>query len=284
MRGLVEGSPEAGAALGSVTSLALEGNSLCRLLVRAGAVSRLLTICSSSPTVALRVAGLRALGSICCVLEGIQQFSKLGGSDLVVAVLGDQAKGEEERREAAGVLAQVSSPWIEGNPGLDQMEGAALQDIVLSLKDLISSSASLETFLLCSAALANLTCMLPAALPLVSSSSLPLLLLSHSAASSSSVYILEQLVTILVNLAKLAPARQQLGRAGALSFLFSVLRLVEDGGRAEAEAVVRAATERTVSKACIAVARLCLQPGTADCVVRQGGLDRLFPLAEVGGW
>ena len=79
----------------------------------------------------------------------------------------------------------------------------------------------------------------------------------------------------------------------------------DQGDREEpAEAVVRAATERTVStrcrqniskysskahlisslqvsKAAIGLARLCLDPTTADSVVRLGGLDKLFPLAEV---
>jgi len=87
-------------------------------------------------------------------------------------------------------------------------------------------------------------------------------------------------VTVVVNMAKLSSARLQLVRAGALPFLFSVLDLAR--GEERGEAVVRAATERTVSKACIAVARLCLEPPTADMVVRLGGLHRLFPLAEGG--
>ena len=49
---------------------------------------------------------------------------------------------------------------------------------------------------------------------------------------------------------------------------------------AETSAVIRAATERTVSKACIAVARLCLDPATADTVLDRGGLQLLLPLAE----
>ena len=36
-----------------------------------------------------------------------------------------------------------------------------------------------------------------------------------------------------------------------------------------------------MSKAAIGLARLCLDPTTADSVVRLGGLDKLFPLAEV---
>ena len=46
------------------------------------------------------------------------------------------------------------------------------------------------------------------------------------------------------------------------------------------ETVIRAATERTVSKAAIAVARLCLDPVIADQVVELGGLEILYPLAE----
>merc|ERR1719270_682198 len=277
---LVEGGGEVGGVLSTLTSLALEGNALCRLLVRAGAVRRLLALCSlSSSHVQVRVAGLRALGSICCVLEGIRQFREARGAQLVVEVLSHKGRGEEERREAAGVLAQVMSPWIEGNCGMEEAEGS-LTDIVSSLRDLIASSSSLETFLLCSAALANLTSMVPSSLNTVSNSNLLALILSHSAASSSSIYILEQLVTVTVNMAKLGSARGQLVRAGATNFLFSVLSL---GDREEpAEAVVRAATERTVSKAAIGLARLCLDPTTADSVVRLGGLDKLFPLAEGG--
>ena len=49
---------------------------------------------------------------------------------------------------------------------------------------------------------------------------------------------------------------------------------------AETSGVIRAATERTVSKAAIAVARLCLDPATADTVLDRGGLQLLLPLAE----
>ena len=59
-------------ALNVMTSLALEGNNLCRLLVRHGAVDRLLALCTGGQsTLDIRISSLRALGSICCVLEGI---------------------------------------------------------------------------------------------------------------------------------------------------------------------------------------------------------------------
>merc|ERR1719384_1371250 len=64
-----------------------------------------------------------------------------------------------------------------------------------------------------------------------------------------------------------------------LKFLFKIFelgRLMEPD-----ETVIKAATERTVSKAAIALARLCLDPAIADTVVDMGGLEKLFPLAEV---
>ena len=147
------------------------------------------------------------------------------------------------------------------------------------VSDLIMMSHSLETFLLCSAALANLTSMSPASLTCVSSTNLVTILLQHPASQARSVYILEQLVTAIVNLAKLASARKQMLGARVLNFLLKIFELCDAHAHNE-ETVIRAATERTVSKAAIAVARLCLDPVIADQVVELGGLEILYPLAE----
>ena len=61
------------------------------------------------------------------------RFRELSGCIVIVKTLSDISKGEEERREAAGVLAQVLSPWIEGNTSHSEVE-ANLPDIVISLK------------------------------------------------------------------------------------------------------------------------------------------------------
>ena len=133
---------------------------------------------------------------------------------------------------------------------------------------------------MCSAALANLTSMSPPSLTCVSSTNLVSILLQHPASSARSVYILEQLVTTIVNLAKLPAARKQMIQAQVLAFLLKIFELCEAHAQTE-ETVIRAATERTVSKAAIAVARLCLDPVTADKVVELGGLEVLYPLAEL---
>ncbi len=120
-------------ALASITALALEGNNLCRLLVGQGALPALLALCQDSRPAGVRIAALRALGSICCVLEGIQGFLSLGGQERVVDILADRRRSEGERREAAGLLAQLTSPWIEGNVGFPGIE-LFLQEVVFSLK------------------------------------------------------------------------------------------------------------------------------------------------------
>ena len=61
------------------------------------------------------------------------RFREHHGSGVIVKTLSDMNKGEEERREAAGVLAQVLSPWIEGNSSTEDID-SSLADIVISLK------------------------------------------------------------------------------------------------------------------------------------------------------
>ena len=64
------------------------------------------------------------------------RFRQLCGGGAVVRTLADIRRGEDERREAAGVLAQVLSPWIEGNTlaGDTGVQDTSLPDIVISLK------------------------------------------------------------------------------------------------------------------------------------------------------
>ena len=87
-------------------------------------------------------------------------------------------------------------------------------------------------------------------------------------------------MTILANLAKLPTARTQILSSRALSLL---VRILATTCKNRADAALVAATDRTVSKAAIALARLCVDPATADAVVRLGGLDRLVSLARRAG-
>ena len=106
-------------AVDSLITLALEGNHLCRLIAKHGGVRTLLEICVDPGLRTVRVNAFRALGTICCVLEGIVELQAVGGVEVLADTLGDYddhfAVTEEEKSEAAGLLAQVTSPWIENN-------------------------------------------------------------------------------------------------------------------------------------------------------------------------
>ena len=96
----------------TMTSLGLEGNHLCRLMTRHGAVSLLVHLLSTSQSRQVRAATLRALATLCSVLEAIRQLEEVRGVEVIAKLLSDLTVTESERAEAAGVLAQVTSPWI----------------------------------------------------------------------------------------------------------------------------------------------------------------------------
>ena len=56
---------------------------------------------------------------MCCVLEGIMELEEAGGIEILSDTLRDSDATEEEKSEAAGLLAQVTSPWIENNSSID---------------------------------------------------------------------------------------------------------------------------------------------------------------------
>ena len=56
---------------------------------------------------------------MCCVLEGIMELEEAGGIEILSDTLRCDEATEEEKSEAAGLLAQVTSPWIENNATID---------------------------------------------------------------------------------------------------------------------------------------------------------------------
>ena len=121
-------------SLSCLTALAVDGHNLCRLLVRHGAVSVLVQILQADHVGQdVRIYAMKGLGSICYVSEGIKKLAETNGLDVIVDILENESLKEEERREAAGVIAQVTSPWIEGNLCKEKI-GRHLERIIHSLK------------------------------------------------------------------------------------------------------------------------------------------------------
>ena len=203
---------------------------------------------------------------------------EVDGLAIVLETLAEETRGEAERREAAGVVAQLTSPWVGEELACLEALKASLPRLLAALRDLALATTSMETFLLCTAALANLTSILPPAVDLLLASGLLPPLLCHPAASSSSPYIQDQVVTLVANMARLASARLEMVDAGVVPMLLAILQQLPSSDPALA-----VARQRSLAKAAIALARVSLEQGTAEAALRLGALDTLARLATREG-
>ena len=235
----------------SITSLGLEGNHLCRLMTKHGAVSLLVHLLSTSEQRTVRAATLRALATLCSVLEAIRQLEEVRGVEVIAKLLSDLAVTESERAEAAGVLAQVTSPWIEDNDYVLGVTENAF-NLVKNLTELCRNTRCDETFLLGSAALANLSFLSPLILTAMSSQDTVRTLLKYlSRTVSPSIYIQDQVATVIANMA----ARQDTQESLLSCNLVNVLLHLLAANPTTEDLPVLAATQRVQQKAAIAIGR-----------------------------
>ena len=263
-------------ALVLVSRLGLQGNHICRIFAREGGMSVLLDLLGSTRGLQHRGMVLRALGTLCCVKEGILHFQEQGGMERIAEVLREDTE-ERIRMEAAGVLAQVTSPWIDNCLDPCQVDQHGY-DLVSSLNAMCSSTKSCETFLLCTAALANLSYLSPLLLTAISQlDTLTPLLSFISSRVTPSIYILDQVATLLANLSANQHTRESLLDQEVVPAL--LLLLAADPGPGDRSPPVLAATQRVQQKAAIAIGRLSVHKDVCLSVLSAGGLDRLVELS-----
>jgi len=262
-------------SLVNITSLGLEGNHLCRLVTKYGGVSMLVRLLTNSKFKSVRGIVLRSLGTVCCVLEAIRQLEEVRGVEVIARLLGEKSSTEMEKAEAAGVLAQVTSPWIEDNDYvLGVTENAFF--LVKSLTDMCRSTKCAEAFLLSSAALANLSFLSPLILTAMSQMDTVSVLLSFLSRNvSPSIYIQDQVATVLANMAARQDTRDLLLNCDLVHVLLYLLA----ASPAKSELPVMAATQRVQQKAAISIGRLANEPSVVAGVLSGSGLERLVELS-----
>lgn len=88
-----------------------------------------------------RRAALRALSAVCCTARAVRALEQAGGVEVVAELLSEAGRAEEERAEAAAVLAQITAPWVPDNA---RVEGLAqhLDSIVHALTSEYSTTAT----------------------------------------------------------------------------------------------------------------------------------------------
>ena len=265
-------------SLDLVSKLGLEGNHICRIFAREGGVATLLRILSGARTHEKGMI-LRALGTICCVEDGVHEFQSKDGLELVAGVLREGSGVEEQvQMEAAGVLAQVTSPWIENSLDPARVDQHAY-DLVSSLTKLCRETKSAETLLLCSAGLANLSYISPLLLTAMSQvETIPSLLSFIYNQVSTSIYILDQVATILANLAASQHTRDALLQHDIVPALLLLLAVDYDK-QSNPSIPLLSATQRVQQKAAIAIGRLSAYTSICLSILSGGGLDRLVELS-----
>lgn len=115
----------------------------------------LLTICEESMLPTVRVLALRALTTICSSLEAISEFAKCAGTEIIVDIICDVGRSEQEVREALSVFTQVTADWHGPKHNLQGLK-PLVETVVSRLTELAESTACCQTLLLSVAALKNL--------------------------------------------------------------------------------------------------------------------------------
>ncbi|XP_042209618.1 protein inscuteable homolog [Homarus americanus] len=260
-----------------MTSLGVDGGHICRLIARLGGVRSLLGVCLEPRLRQCRVDTLRALATVCCVVEGIAELEKAGGVEVVAEVLCDEDCLEEERSEAAGVLAQITSPWVENTHRLAALH-AHMRPIVAALTDLAEFTRVPEVFLLASAALANLTFLDGGCVSAMRAAGTTRVLLKDARDNPNlSIFTKDQIATVLANLAGSQEAAEEVVAGGGVGVLLALLNTRPAPTHRLPEV---ATAERVQQKSAIAISRLCRESSVARQVVELGGAERLVRLCK----
>ncbi|XP_042208708.1 protein inscuteable homolog [Homarus americanus] len=268
---------EVSAAVSHLTALGVDGGHICRLIARLGGVRGLLGVCLEPRLSHVRVAALRALATVCCVVDGIVELEKAGGVEVVAEVLCDEDCLEEERSEAAGVLAQITSPWVENTHRLAALH-AHMRPIVAALTDLAEFTRVPEVFLLASAALANLTFLDGGCVSAMRAAGTTRVLLKDARDNPNlSIFTKDQIATVLANLAGSQEAAEEVVAGGGVGVLLALLNTRPAPTHRLPEV---ATAERVQQKSAIAISRLCRESSVARQVVELGGAERLVRLCK----
>lgn len=260
--------------LTGITSLCLRYENLIDMFINAGAVATLLIFCEKCDGSSVRIAVLRALSTICYNDTAVRQLEKSSGIQLICEILSDQSRPEPELSESTALLAQITAPWIDGNHKnlySLQTEGKRLIEY---LTKFLSTTKCCQNMLLCTAALANITSVSPCCVKYIIQQGTVKILFEavQKRGPHGSIYLLEQVATLLANMSSSEEARRQLIEEKAPTVLLLFLQSIV-GKNEEVE-------KRLQQKSIIALSRLCSNSVAAEQIVNLGGVQKLVQLCR----
>lgn len=264
------------ATLTGITSLCLRYEQLIDVFINAGAVTTLLIFCEKCDGSSVRIAILRALSTICYNDTAVRQLERASGVQMISEILSDQSRPEPELSESVALLAQITAPWIDGNhQNLLSLQGESKR-LVEYLTKFLSTTRCCQNLLLCTAALANITSMNPKCIRHILHQNTVKILLEtvQKRGPHASLYLLEQVATLLANISSSEEVRKRLVELRAPAVLLLFLQSVGGANKAEE------AEKRMQQKAIIALSRLCSDREAANQLVELDGVKKLVQLCK----
>ncbi|XP_028141241.1 protein inscuteable homolog [Diabrotica virgifera virgifera] len=260
------------ATITGITSIALRNEEVVEICTNADIVPILLILCEKCEGSSMRSLLLRALSTVCCSSSAVRQFEKFSGVQIIADTLEEYSRPETERSEAVALLAQVTAPWVEDNHSVKGLQDYS-RKLVKSLTKFAANTKCCQNLLLCAAALANLSTMDSKAIKHMIHNNTAKFLMENiqSRGPAASIYLLEQMATLLANLSASDVARKQLTEMKAPTALLCFLKMNLNGEDVE---------KRLQQKSIIALSRLCGERGAAMQVVELGGVDKLVMMCR----
>ncbi|XP_022233440.2 uncharacterized protein LOC111081637 [Drosophila obscura] len=217
--------------------------SLSDAFVQNEAVRTLLVIVLDHKHSSVRALALRALATLCCAPQAINQLGGCGGIEILRDILQVEAAGERgaiERREAVSLLAQITAAWHGPEHRVPGLRDCA-ESLVAGLADLLQPDCCAQTLLLCAAALNNLSRMeVTSHYSIMSNEAIFRLIatLEHQSCGIS-VFLYEQIVGMLHNMSLNKKCHSHLANGTIINFITSVYQTEfykTYGSRAECDA------------------------------------------------
>ena len=240
-------------AVNTIINLSNEHSSqMYNIITKVGAIRSLISLAISTSNTEVALLSLRALSSVCCTLESVRELEQCHGIETITEILVNPRTSLAVKVEAAGVLAQITSPWISDNHSIAGLK-EQVPHIVEQLTKLARIKAGDDTFLLVSAALANLTFMEAGAVTAMQQYGTARALMKVVSESPfTSLFAKDQVVTVMANLASKESCRAEMLAEDGLCFLVSLLSTSPEKTGTPAET---AAAERVLKKTAIALSR-----------------------------
>lgn len=260
------------ALLTAITSLTLRNEDLVEYFTKYDIIPILLIFCEKCEGSTTRSLLLRALSTICNNSYAVRQFEKYSGVQIIADTIDDESKPEPERSEAIALLAQVTAPWLEDNHNVRGLQDYS-RILVKSLTKFVATTKCCQNLLLGTAAIANLSAMDTKCVKFMVQYSTVQIVMEAVAKRGpiTSIYVYEQVATLLANLSAVEAARRQIiecKAVGALMKFLQMTHLVED------------VAKRLQQKAIIALSRVCSDKDAANQVVECGGVEKLVKICR----